>query len=252
MAGHSKFKNIMHRKGAQDKKRAKLFSRFGKEITVATKMGGPDPEMNPRLRLAISAARAGNMPNDRIKKAIDVADPANKDAADYEDIRYEGYGPGGFAIIIDVLTDNRNRAISEMRLTFSKNNGTLGESNSVAFMFDRVGEVAYPLDTADEETMFEVSVEAGADNVETEDEGHIVTTQPDDLGAVTESLSGKFGDPARSELVWRPKTMTPLEGDKAVQAMKMVEALEDLDDVQTVSTNLDISDEVAAMLAQQD
>lgn len=251
MAGHSKFKNIMHRKGAQDKKRAKLFSRFGKEITVATKMGGADPEMNPRLRLAISAARAGNMPNDRIKNAIDVADPANKNAADYEDIRYEGYGPGGFAIIIDVLTDNRNRAISEMRLTFSKNNGTLGESNSVAFMFDRLGEVAYPNETADDDTMFEAGVDAGADNVEKDDDGmHIITTQPDDLGAVTESLAAKFGDPARSELVWRPKTMTPLDGDKAVQAMKMVEALEDLDDVQVVSTNLDISDEVAAMLAE--
>lgn len=250
MAGHSKFKNIMHRKGAQDKKRAKLFSRFGKEITVATKMGGPDPEMNPRLRLAISAARAGNMPNDRIKKAIDVADPANKDAADYEESRYEGYGPGGVAIIVEVLTDNRNRAISEMRLTFSKNGGTLGESNSVAFMFDRVGEIAYPADTGGEDDMFEAGVDAGADNVESDADGHIITTAPDDLGAVAEALSQKFGDPVRSELTWKPKTLTELEGDKAVQAMKMVEALEDLDDVQSVSTNLDISDEVAAMLAE--
>lgn len=249
MAGHSKFKNIMHRKGAQDKKRAKLFSRLGKEITVAAKMGGPDPDMNPRLRLAISAARAGNMPNDRIKKAIDVADPANKEAADYEEIRYEGYGPGGVAIIVEVLTDNRNRAVSDVRLVFSKNGGTLGESNSVAFMFDRVGEIVYPESIADEDNMFEAAVEAGAENAGLDEGQHVIHTAPDDLSAVADALSKTFEDPERSELTWRPKTMTELDGDKAVAAMKLVDALEDLDDVQSVSTNMDISDEVAAMLA---
>ena len=249
MAGHSKFKNIMHRKGAQDRKRAKLFSRLGKEITVAAKMGGIDPDMNPRLRLAISAARAGNMPNDRIKKAIEVADPDNKDATDYEEIRYEGYGPGGIAIIVEVLTDNRNRAISEMRLAFSKNGGTLGESNSVSFMFDRVGEIVYPEDKADEDTMFEAAVEAGADNAELEDGEHIITTNPDDFGSVLEAMDAKFETPERSGLTWRAQNLMNLDVEKTEKAMKLVESLEDLDDVQLVCTNLDVSDEVAAMLA---
>ena len=248
MAGHSKFKNIMHRKGAQDKKRAGVFNKHAREITVAAKLGGIDPDMNPRLRTAISAARAVNMPNDRIKRAVDVASPDNDDGTIYEEIRYEGYGPGGVAIIIQALTDNRNRTVADVRMLFSKNGGTLGETNSVAFMFDRVGEIVFPIEKGDADTMFEGAVEAGAENVESDDEGHFIYCAVEDYGDVLDALEKQFGTPSKSGLIWRPKIMGPVELEQAQTNMKLIDALEDLDDVQSIATNMDMSDEVAAQL----
>jgi YebC/PmpR family DNA-binding regulatory protein len=250
MAGHSKFKNIQHRKGAQDKKRAKIFNKWGREITVAAKMGGIDPDMNPRLRLAIKSARGDNMPNDRIKKAIEVADPNSADATNYEEIRYEGYGPGGVALVIETLTDNRNRTVSELRTFFSKGGGNLGETNSVIFMFDRVGEIVYPADKADADTMFEAAVEAGADNVESDDDTHEIITQAGDFAAVREALEQKFEDPERSGLVWKPNMTTELNAENAAKILKLIDTLEDSDDVQTVFCNFEMSDEVAASLME--
>jgi YebC/PmpR family DNA-binding regulatory protein len=250
MAGHSKFKNIQHRKGAQDKKRAKIFNKWGREITVAAKMGGIDPDMNPRLRLAIKSARGDNMPNDRIKKAIEVADPNSADATNYEEIRYEGYGPGGVALVIETLTDNRNRTVSELRTFFSKGGGNLGETNSVIFMFDRVGEIVYPADKADADTMFEAAVEAGADNVESDDDTHEIITQAGDFAAVREALEQKFEDPERSGLVWKPNMTTELNAEDAAKILKLIDTLEDSDDVQTVFCNFEMSDEVAASLME--
>jgi YebC/PmpR family DNA-binding regulatory protein len=248
MAGHSKFKNIMHRKGAQDKKRAKIFNKWGREITVAARLGGIDPDMNPRLRLAIKSARADNMPNDRIKRAIEVADPNSADATNYEEIRYEGYGPGGTAIVVETLTDNRNRTVSELRTIFSKGGGNLGETNSVIFMFDRVGEIVYPADKADADTMFEAAVEAGAENVESDDEGHEVITDAADFGAVRDALEEKFGEPERSGLVWKPNMKTELNAEDAEKIMKLIDNIEDNDDVQNVFCNFEMSDAVAEKL----
>ncbi len=241
MAGHSKFKNIQHRKGAQDKKRAKIFSKLAKEITVAAKMGMPDPEMNPRLRTAIAAARAANMPNDRIKRAVASGSPGGDDT-NYEEIRYEGYGPAGIAIIVEALTDNRNRTAGEVRTAFAKNGGSLGESNSVSFMFDRVGMITYPVDTASDDEMFEAAVEAGAENVENNGESHEITTAAEDLFAVQGALAEKYGDPSGAELAWIPQnTVAPTES-QAQTLFKLIDALEDSDDVQNVSANFDIDD----------
>ncbi|MBI1327935.1 MAG: YebC/PmpR family DNA-binding transcriptional regulator [Alphaproteobacteria bacterium] len=248
MAGHSKFKNIMHRKGAQDAKRAKIFTKIGREITTAVKAGGPDPDGNPRLRAAIIAGRAENMPNDRIKKAIDAATGAGK-GDDYVEMRYEGYGPGGVAVIIDALTDNKNRTASEIRSAFTKNEGNLGETNSVSFMFDRVGEIVYPADKATGDAMFEAAVEAGAENCESDEDVHTVITQPSDLAAVRDALIEKFGEPQKAALIWKPNVMAPTDDETVQTVMDLVEALEDSDDVQTVTTNLELSDAQMSKLA---
>ncbi len=247
MAGHSKFKNIQHRKGAQDKKRAKLFGKLAREITVAAKMGGGDPDMNPRLRLAIATARGQSMPNDRITKAIQTGTGEGSDAADYEEMRYEGYGPGGVAVIVDTLTDNRNRTASSVRSTFAKYGGNLGETNSVSFMFDQVGEVVYPLDKAAGEAMFEAAVEAGATDCETEDE-HIITCEPDDFAAVRDAMEEKFGEPQSSGFVWRPNVDADIDEDQARTLLKLIDVLEDDDDVQHVTTNFNVSDEIMEKL----
>lgn len=243
MAGHSKWANIQHRKGKQDKIRAKMFTKVGREIIVAAKLGGGDPDMNPRLRLAIIKAKAVNMPNDRIKKAIDTG-AGSADTADYEEVRYEGYGPGGVAVIVDALTDNRNRTFAEVRTAFGKFGGTLGETGSVGFMFDRIGTILYPVDKAGADAMFEAAVEAGAENCESDEEYHNITTAQDDLAAVRDALEAKFGEAEKAELTWNPNTMSEVGEDKAESVMKLVEALEDDDDVQTVTTNMDVDDAV--------
>jgi YebC/PmpR family DNA-binding regulatory protein len=248
MAGHSQFKNIMHRKGAQDKKRAKIFSKLAREITVAAKQGLPDPEANPRLRNAIIAAREQNMPNTRIKSAIDQGSP-NADTSNYEDVRYEGYGPGGAAVIIEALTDNRNRTAAEVRAAFAKNGGALGETNSVSFMFAKVGSLVYPAAVATADAMFEAVLEAGAENVETTKDGHEITTKPEDFLAVKEALTKKFGNPETSGVVWKPLNTVALSQAQAESMVALIETLEDSDDVQNVFSNFEIDDAVLAKLA---
>ncbi len=248
MAGHSQFKNIMHRKGAQDARRAKIFTKLIRELTTAARMGQPDPNANPRLRAAVQAARAANMPKDTVERAIKRG--AGGDAADnYEEVRYEGYGPGGVAVIVEALTDNRNRTAGEVRAAFSKNGGQLGETNSVAFMFDRVGEIIFPVKVASAEAVFEAALEAGAEDVQSDEENHTVTCAQDDFAAVREALEKTFGDPSSAKLVWRPKTTTPIGGEKAETLLKMIEVLEDNDDVQQVYANFDISAEELSKLA---
>lgn len=248
MAGHSQFKNIMHRKGAQDKKRAKLFAKLAREIEVAARMGMPDPAQNPRLRSAVTAARSANMPKDRIERAINKA-AGGDDGANYEEIRYEGYGPAGVALIVDALTDNRNRTASEVRSAFSKFGGNLGETNSVAFLFDRVGQIAYGPDAADADTMFEAALEAGAQDVDSSASGHQISCDPDDFGQVVEALEAKFGAPESAALTWQPQTTVDVNADAAQTLIKLIDALEDGDDVQNVSANFEMSDEVMAQLA---
>lgn len=246
MAGHSKFKNIMHRKGAQDAKRAKVFARHTKEIMVAARDGG-DPDMNARLRTAIAAAKAQNMPNDNIDRAIKKG--SGEGAADtFEEIRYEGYGPGGVALIVDVLTDNRNRAASDVRSAFSKFGGNLGETNSVSFMFDRVGQIQYPADKASADAMFEAALEAGATDVESGDDVHEITCAPDDLNTVREALEATFGTPASADLVWKPQNTVEIDESKASSLFKLLDILDDNDDVQNVSANFDVSEDVIAKL----
>lgn len=253
MAGHSKWANIQHRKGAQDKKRGKIFSKLSREITVAAKMGGMDPDMNPRLRLAIANAKAQSMPKANIEAAVKKGG-GDTDGENYEEIRYEGYGPSGVAVIVEALTDNRNRTASEVRSIFSKNGGNLGETGSVGFMFDRMAEIVYSGDKGSSEDMFEVAVDAGAENVETEEgdeDGagvHIFTCQPDDFAAVRDALEEKLGDAERSGLVWKPNVMTDVDEDVAAQVMRLIDALEDNDDVQTVTANFDVSDEIMERL----
>ncbi len=249
MAGHSKFKNIQHRKGAQDKKRAKIFNRRAKEITVAVKMGGSDdPAMNPRLRLAISAARSDNMPNDRIKRAIQSG-AGTGEGADYEEIRYEGYGPGGIAIVVECLTDNRNRSASEVRAGFSKNGGSMGETGSVSFMFDYVGNIVFSADKATEDDIFEAAVEAGAENVESDGDTHDITTSKDSFAAVLDVLETKYGEPQSSGLIWKANDLITVDEENAASVMKLMEALDDLDDVQNVYANFDIADDILEKLA---
>ncbi len=241
MAGHSKFKNIQFRKGRQDKIRSKLFSKLSRDITLAAKTGVPDPKDNARLRLAIAAAKAESMPKDNIDRAIKKA--AGGEADTYEEIRYEGFGPGGVGLIVEVLTDNRNRAAANVRAIFGKNGGALGETGSVAFMFDRLGEVVYPAKAASDDAMMEAAIEAGAEDVESDEETHTVFTGFEDLGAVIEALEAKFGAPKRTGIVWRPKSLTPVEGEQAASLLKLMDALDDEDDVQTVFPNSDISEE---------
>ena len=252
MAGHSKFKNIQFRKGAQDKKRSKLFSKLSRDITLAAKTGMADPNMNPRLRLAIQNARAESMPKDNIDRAIKKAQGGETDS--YEEIRYEGFGPGGAGLIIEVLTDNRNRAAANVRTIFGKNGGNLGESGSVSFMFDRLGQIVYPLASGSEDAVMEAAIEAGAQDVETDpgDEDtpatHVVYTAFEDLGTVVEALEGALGAAKSTAIVWKPKTLTPVAGDDVATLMKLIDALDDDDDVQTVFGNYDISDEDLAKL----
>ncbi|GAB5389744.1 MAG: YebC/PmpR family DNA-binding transcriptional regulator [Alphaproteobacteria bacterium] len=247
MAGHSKFKNIMHRKGAQDKKRAKIFSKLGREITVAAKMGGGDPDANPRLRLAISAAKSQSMPKDRIERAIETG-AGGTDTSDYFEIRYEGYGPGGTAIIVDALSDNRNRTAGEVRAAFSKNGGNLGETGSVAFMFDKIGQLTYKADEIDGDEIFEIAAEAGADNVESTDDGHEVTTSVEDFGTVRDALEAKYGEAENAGLIWVPQNTVEVSEKQAETLLKMIDALEDLDDVQNVYSNFEIDDEIMERL----
>ena len=246
MAGHSKFKNIMHRKGAQDKKRAKVFTRLIKELAVAAR-GGTDPDANPRLRTALAAARGANMPKDNIDRVLKKAEGGDGDS--YDEMRYEGYGPGGVALIVEALTDNRNRTASEVRATFNKFGGNLGETGSVNFMFDRVGQILYPASAGDADTVFEAALEAGADNVESDENGHEITTAPDDFNAVREALEGVFGTPEEAGLAWKPQNTTPVNEDQAQTLLKLLDALDDLDDVQSVASNFDIPDEIMAQLA---
>jgi YebC/PmpR family DNA-binding regulatory protein len=239
MAGHSQFKNIMHRKGAQDKKRAKVFTKLIREITVSAKTGLPDPQANPRLRAAISAARIANMPKDTIDRAIKKA-IGGDDSATYEEIRYEGYGPAGVAVIVEVLTDNRNRTASEVRAAFSKYAGALGETNSVSFMFDRLGLITYPSKIGDYEKVFESCVEAGADDLELNDDVYEITCAPDDLSQVRENLEKTFGEASTMSLTWRPKTLSSVNEKQAETIIKLIDVLEDNDDVQDVFANYDM------------
>tara|TARA_B100000686_G_scaffold347954_1_gene437870 strand:- start:425 stop:1177 length:753 start_codon:yes stop_codon:yes gene_type:complete len=249
MAGHSKFKNIQHRKGAQDKKRAKLFNKLAREITVAAKMGSPDPDMNPRLRLAIQTAQKQNMPKDRIERAVKSGTPGGDDDANYEEIRYEGYGPAGVAVIVDALTDNRNRTASEVRTAFSKHGGSLGETNSVSFMFDQVGAILYPVSIAKFDAVFEAAAEAGAQNVEQDDEFYEIITDVNDFGDVNSAMEKKFGEPESAGLVWKPQNTVEPDEDAAATLLKLIDALEDSDDVQNVYANFDLDDEVMERLA---
>jgi YebC/PmpR family DNA-binding regulatory protein len=246
LAGHSQFKNIMHRKGRQDAVRAKLFSKLAREITVAAKAGLPDPDMNPRLRLAINAAKAQSMPKDNIQRAINKA--SGGDSENYEEVRYEGYGPGGVAIIVEALTDNRNRTASAVRSYFTKSGGALGETGSVGFMFNRVGEIVYPAKAGSADDMLEAAIEAGAEDVQSDAESHVVTCAFEDLNEVSKSLEAKLGEAESAKAVWRPTTTTALDEEKAASLMKLLDALEEDDDVQNVHGNYEISEEVMAKL----
>lgn len=246
MAGHSQFKNIMYRKGRQDAARSKLFSKLSREITVAAKTGGADPDSNPRLRLAIQAARGQSMPKDNIQRAISKSQAGDGEA--YEEVRYEGYGPGGVAVIVEALTDNRNRTASAVRAAFAKFGGNLGESGSVAFMFDRVGEIAYPRDAGDDETIMLAAIEAGAQDVVSDENGHVITCAFGDIGEVSHSLEQQLGEAASVSVTWKPQTTTPVDEDKAASLMKLMATLEDDDDVQNVYANFEVSDEVMARL----
>jgi YebC/PmpR family DNA-binding regulatory protein len=247
MAGHSKFKNIMYRKGAQDKKRSKMFSKLSKEITVAAKNGLPDPAMNPRLRAAVLAARAQNMPKDNIERAIKKSQEAGGD--DYQEVRYEGFAPGGVGVIVETLTDNRNRTASEVRSAFTKYGGSLGETGAVSFMFDRVGEIEYPAKVATADAMLEAALEAGADDCQSDEDGHWLYCDPDALHEVASVLEGKFGEATSVRIMWRPQNTVGVDDEKAEKLLKMLDALEDSDDVQNVYANFDMSESVMARLS---
>ncbi len=247
MAGHSQFKNIMYRKGAQDAKRAKIFTRLIRELTVAARSGLAEPEMNPRLKNAVVAARAANMPKDNIERAIKRGS-GEGDGENFEEIRYEGYGPSGVAIIVDAMTDNRNRTASEVRAAFNKHGGSLGETNSVSFQFDRTGTVDYATATASADDMFEAALEAGAADVESSDAGHEISCAPYDLNSVRDALDAKFGPPERAALIWKPQNTVMVADDKAETLFNLIEALDDCDDVQSVSANFEVSDDAMARL----
>jgi YebC/PmpR family DNA-binding regulatory protein len=248
MAGHSQFKNIMHRKGAQDKKRAKVFTKLIRELTTAARAGLPDPAANPRLRAAVTAARQSNMPRDTIDRAIKRG-AGGDDGEAYEEIRYEGYGPGGVALIVEALTDNRNRTAGEVRTAFTKSGGTLGETNSVSFQFSRVGQVTYPAETASADQVLEAAIEAGAEDVESDEEEHRILCQPDDLSTVRDALEERFGPASAAKLAWKPQALVPVGDEEAAGSLfKLIEQLEDSDDVQTVYANFDVPDELMAKL----
>ncbi|GGD05575.1 YebC/PmpR family DNA-binding transcriptional regulator [Pyruvatibacter mobilis] len=246
MAGHSQFKNIMYRKGAQDAKRSKIFAKLAREITVAAKLGMPDPAMNPRLRGAIQAARAENMPKDNIERAIKKSQGG--DDANFENVRYEGFGPGGVGIIVEALTDNRNRTAGEVRAAFSKNGGNLGETGSVSFMFDQVGRIEYAADVADADAVFEAAIEAGADDVTSDDDIHEIICAADALNEVSTALEAQLGEPRKAALVWKPQNVLDVDQDAASTLLKLLDALDDNDDVQQTYANFEISDSVLESL----
>lgn len=247
MAGHSQFKNIMHRKGRQDAVRSKLFSKLAREITVAAKAGLPDPDMNPRLRLAINNAKAQSMPKDNIDRAIKKASGGEGD--NYDEVRYEGYGPGGVAVIVEALTDNRNRTASNVRSYFTKSGGALGETGSVAFMFDRVGEIVYPAKVGDADKVMEAAIEAGADDVVSDDNGHTIITAFEDLNEVSTALEAALGEAESVRAIWRPQTGTPVDEEKAQSVLRLIGNLDDDDDVQNVYANFEVDDAVMAKLS---
>ncbi|GAC1348311.1 MAG: YebC/PmpR family DNA-binding transcriptional regulator [Acetobacteraceae bacterium] len=248
MAGHSQFKNIMHRKGAQDAKRARQFAKLIREITVSARQGLPDPAFNPRLRAAMAAAREANMPRDTIERAVKKATGTGA-GDDYVEVRYEGYGPAGVAVIVEALTDNRNRTASDVRSAFSKHGGALGETNSVSFMFTRLGVILYAPATATTDAMLEAAIEAGADDVESTADGHAITCPIEDFFAVRDALEARFGPPASAKLEWRPATAVTLDEDHAAGLLKLIDALEDNDDVQNVYANFDIPDAILQRLS---
>ncbi len=248
MAGHSQFKNIMHRKGAQDARRARQFAKLIREITVSARQGLADPAFNPRLRAAVAAARQANMPRDTVERAIRKA-TGGAGGDDYAEVRYEGYGPAGVAVMIEALTDNRNRTASDIRTAFAKHGGALGETNSVSFLFARLGVVRYRPAAADADTMLEAAIEAGADNVESGREGHEITCAAEDFFAVRDALEARFGEPEEARLDWRPSTTVTLDEAQAAGVMKLLDALEDSDDVQNVYANFEIPEAVLARLS---
>jgi YebC/PmpR family DNA-binding regulatory protein len=250
MAGHSQFKNIMHRKGRQDKVRAKLFSKLGREITVAAKTGLPDPDMNPRLRLAIQNAKSQSMPKDNIERAINKA--SGGDAENYEEIRYEGYGPGGIAVVVEALSDNRNRTGPAVRAAFVKHGGNLGATGAVSHMFNRIGEISYPVEVGSADDVLEAAIEAGADDVRSDDNGHVIVTSFDTLGTVAGELEQRLGEAESVNSVWQPTITTEVDEAGAASIMKLIAALEDDDDVQSVFANFEADDEVMARLAAED
>jgi YebC/PmpR family DNA-binding regulatory protein len=247
MAGHSKFKNIMYRKGAQDKKRSAIFSKLSREITVAAKMGVPDPDMNPRLRAAVTAARAQSMPKDNIQRAIDKA--SGGDAENYEEVRYEGFGPGGVSLVVEALTDNRNRTATNVRTIFSKNGGNLGASGAVTHGFERLGLITYPASAGSADDLLEAAIEAGAEDVESDDETHEIWTAQESLHEVARAMEQALGPPDSVGLAWRPQTSVEVAGGEAEQLIKLVETLEEDDDIQTVWGNYEMSEEVMERLA---
>jgi YebC/PmpR family DNA-binding regulatory protein len=247
MAGHSQFKNIMHRKGRQDAVKSKMFSKLAREITVAAKLGTPDPDMNPRLRLAVLAAKAQSMPKDNIQRAINKA--AGGDTENYEEVRYEGYGPGGVAVIVEALTDNRNRTASNVRAAFTKAGGALGETNSVSFMWDRVGEIVYAADAGDAEKVMDAAIEAGADDVQSDEEGHTILCAFGNIGEVSKALEATLGEAESVRTIWKPQNNVPVDEERAQSLLKLVGVLEDDDDVQNVYANFEVDDETMAKLS---
>ncbi|HEX3937325.1 MAG TPA: YebC/PmpR family DNA-binding transcriptional regulator [Xanthobacteraceae bacterium] len=247
MAGHSQFKNIMHRKGRQDAAKSKLFGKLAREITVAAKLGVPDPEMNPRLRAAMLAARAENMPKDNIERAIKKA--LGSEGESYEAIRYEGYGPAGVAVIVEVLTDNRNRTAGEVRASFTKSGGNLAETGAVSFMFDHVGVIEYDAKAASAEAMFEAALEAGADDVVSTAETHEIYATQDHFGSVAKALEQKFGDPRKASLTWRPQNTVAVDDEQGEKVLKLIENLNEQDDVQNVYANFEISDALLSKMS---
>ena len=247
MAGHSQFKNIMHRKGRQDKAKSKLFGKLAREITTAAKLGLPDPAMNARLRAAIIAARAENMPKDGIERAIKKA--SGGDAESYDEIRYEGYGPGGVAVIVEVLTDNRNRTAGEVRAIFTKNNGNLAETGAVSFMFSHVGVVEYDGKAASADAMLEAAIEAGAEDVVSSADLHEVYTTPDTLGTVSKALEAKFVEPRKAALTWKPQNNVAVDDVQGEKLLKLIESLNESDDVQNVYANFEVSDALIAKMS---
>jgi YebC/PmpR family DNA-binding regulatory protein len=243
MSGHSHAKNVMHQKNASDAKKGKIFNKIAREIMVSVRLGASDPAHNPRLRAAIAEARSANMTRDRIERAIKAALPDSGDKTNYDEVRYEGYGPGGIALIIEALTDNRNRTAAELRAALTKHGGSLGETNSVSFMFNRVGEIIYPATTISADAMFEAVIDAGGDNVDSDETQHVITSSVEDFGAVRAALEKKFGEPSGAKLSWNPKSLTPVAGDAAQALLKLLDVLDDNDDVQNVIGNFDIAEE---------
>lgn len=247
MAGHSQFKNIMHRKGRQDAVRSKMFSKLAREITVAAKLGMPDPAMNPRLRLAIQNAKSQSMPKDNIERAVKKAQGG--EGENYEEVRYEGYGPAGVAVIVEALTDNRNRTASNVRAAFTKSGGSLGETGSVAFMFDRVGEIVYKPEAGDADAVMEAAIESGAEDINSDEHGHTILCGFEDLGEVSKALEETLGEAESVKAVWKPQTSTPVDEEKAESVLRLIGVLDDDDDVQNVYANFEVDDETMAKLS---